>query len=462
LCRRGKKELKLVADHAFWFATALLPDGWVKGVRATVEDGRFSYIAQADRQPEDQVHAVAIAGLCNVHCHAFQRGMSGLAERAGPNNDDFWSWREVMYRFLDRMTPDDVKVIATLAYAEMLESGYTHVGEFHYVHNAPDGRAYADPAEMAVQIAAAANESGIGLTLLPVFYAHADFDGAPPKATQRRFITNLESFARLFDAITAMAPAECKVGIAPHSLRAVTPSELAAILSLCPSGPVHMHAAEQVKEVSDSIAYLGARPVEWLLANADVNSRWCLVHATHLTDKECDDLAHSGAVAALCPVTEANLGDGIFNAKRYLDAGGRFGTGTDSNILIDAASELRALEYSQRIQHLSRNVLARSDCASVGGRLFRAADVGGRQALHQANGMTVGAHADFITFDTAHPALVGRSDDAVLDSWIFAGGPQVIDGVWHRGRQQVVRGRHVRRDAIRTAYAKTISKLLTA
>jgi len=451
-----------VRKSSFWFETALLQQGWSHGVRATVEAGRFTSLAPGAHQPDDAVHAIAIPGLCNVHSHAFQRSLAGLAEMAGPDGDDFWSWREVMYRFLDRMGPDEMEAIAAQAYAEMLEGGYVRVGEFHYLHNDADGRAYANPAEMAARIVAAATETGIGLTLLPVFYAHADFGGTPPNHGQRRFITNPDSFARLFEASVAMLSGGGNIGIAPHSLRAVTAAELATILPLCPDGPVHIHAAEQVKEVDASLAFYGARPVEWLLANTDVDARWCLVHATHLTNAECDRLAASGAVAGLCPVTEANLGDGIFPAVRYLHAGGCFGTGTDSNILIDPASELRALEYSQRLRHMGRNLLASDDSASVGARLFRAAQAGGAQALGQAPSMMVGASADFLTLDAAHPALMARSGDLLLDSWIFAAGAAAIDGVWCRGRQLVSGGRHVHRDAIRARYRRAVEGLLSA
>ena len=451
---------------AYWFGTALLPAGWTEGVRAVVVDGCLASIGTSDRQPGDDVHAIAIPGLNNVHSHAFQRGMAGLAEIAGPDGDDFWSWREVMYRFLGRMDPDAVEAIAALAYAEMLEAGYTRVGEFHYLHNAPDGGRYADPAEMVARIVAAAQTTGIGLTLLPVFYAHAGFGGTPPDHGQRRFITDIDGFAKLFEASTALLRGDANIGLAPHSLRAVTPAELAAILPLCPAGPIHIHAAEQVGEVAASLACHGARPVEWLLANAGVDRRWCLVHAVHLTDAECDALAASGAVAGLCPVTEANLGDGVFPARRYLAAGGAIATGTDSNIMIDPAAELRMLEYGQRLRHLGRNMLGAPGRPSIGGRLFGAADAGGAQALGltpgRVAGMTVGASADFVTLDAGHPALVERAGDRLLDAWIFAAGPAAIAGVWRRGERVVTAGRHHRRDAIRARYARAMAALLAS
>ncbi|RYE01339.1 MAG: formimidoylglutamate deiminase, partial [Sphingomonadales bacterium] len=302
-----------------WFESALLASGWAEHVRIGISGGTVQSIELGvAAQSSDERHGVALPGLCNVHSHGFQRGMAGLSERRGRPDDDFWSWREVMYRFLDRLTPDDIAAITAQAYVEMLESGFTRVGEFHYLHNDADGRRYSDPAETAGAIVAAAETSGIGLTLLPVFYAHGDFGGAPPAPGQRRFLSGVDDFARLVEASRAKLPADGVLGIAPHSLRAVTPEELRAILPLAGAGPVHIHAAEQTREVEACIAWSGARPVAWLLDHAGVDPRWCLIHATHLSDTECDRLAASGAVAGLCPVTEANLGDGIFPAVRYL------------------------------------------------------------------------------------------------------------------------------------------------
>jgi len=413
--------------------------------------------------PGDETAAIGVPGLCNVHSHAFQRGMAGLAERRGPADDDFWTWREVMYRFLAVLDPDDVQAIAALAYAEMLESGFIRVGEFHYLHNDPQGRPYADPAEMAVRIAAAAGATGIGLTLLPVFYAHADFGGAPPKAGQRRFVTDPDGFARLVEAsraaVTGLAGAV--VGVAPHSLRAVTPEELREVTTLSPQGPIHIHAAEQTGEVDASLAWSGRRPVEWLLGNAGVDRRWCLIHATHPTDAECDALAMSGAVAGLCPITEANLGDGVFPAGRYLAAAGAMAVGTDSNILIDAAAELRALEYAQRLALRSRNILAGGEGHSVGAALFAAAQAGGARAMaSDGRGIAVGAPADFVALGADHPSLIGRAGDDLLDGWIFAAGREAVSGVWRAGRKVVADGRHVDRARILRDYRRVLEKVL--
>lgn len=448
----------------FWSATALLPTGWAQNVRFTLAGGLIASVeTDCAAHADDEAHRITLPGLANVHSHAFQRGMAGLAEHRGGNSDDnFWSWREVMYRFLDRLTPDDMEAIAAMAYAEMLETGYTHVGEFHYLHNDVDGRAYGDPAEMAARIAAAAGATGIGLTLLPVFYAHSNFGGAAPNHGQRRFIHDLDSFARLIEACRGLIADGDQLGIAPHSLRAVTPDELAALISLHGEGPIHIHAAEQQKEVLDSLSFSGQRPVEWLLEHAGLNPRWCLIHATHLTAGECDALAASGAVAGLCPVTEANLGDGIFPARRFLEAGGRIATGTDSNILIDPAQELRALEYSQRLAHQARNVLASEAQPSVARHLFDATLAGGAQAMAIAPGLAVGHAADFVTLSAAHPALHGRSGDQLLDNWIFAARHACIDSVWKRGRQLVAGGRHRDSAAIIARYLKVVDRIMAA
>jgi formimidoylglutamate deiminase len=447
----------------FFFDQALLPSGWTRNVRLTVQEGVISAVdAGASPRAGDVRAALALPGLCNLHSHAFQRGMAGLAETRGPVGDTFWTWREVMYRFLDRLDPEMVEAITALAFAEMLEGGFTRVGEFHYLHQTPDGSPYADPAELTARIAAAADDTGIGLSFLPVFYAHADFGGAPPKPGQRRFIHDLDGFARLLEATRAMAGhfPDATVGVAPHSLRAVTPEELAALTAMGAGGPMHIHAAEQDKEVADCVAALGARPVEWLLANAGIDERWCLVHATQMTTAETLGLAARGAVAGLCPITEANLGDGIFPSLAYLEAGGRFGLGTDSNIQIDAAAELRSLEYAQRLALKGRNVLADEPGASTGISLFQKALAGGGQALGVSAGFAVGAPADFFTLDADHPTLAARTGETIVDSWMFAAGRDAIDGVWRRGRQVVANGCHLNRAAIVQRYTAALRRLL--
>jgi formimidoylglutamate deiminase len=452
--------------ESLWFETALLPGGWAASVRIAHDGGLIVGVETgAAARPGDERGAVAVPGLCNVHSHAFQRGMAGLAETRGPDGDDFWTWRTAMYRFVDRLGPDDVEAIAALAYAEMLESGFTRVGEFHYLHHGLDGRPYADPAELAGRVAAASRATGIALTLLPVFYAQSGFGGAPPKAGQRRFISTPESFARLVEAsrLAVRDLPDAVVGVAPHSLRAVTPDQLALIAPMAAGAPIHIHIAEQAREVEDCLAWCGRRPVEWLFDHAAVDARWCLVHATHLSESETDRLAASGAVAGLCPITEANLGDGVFPAPRFLAAGGRFGVGSDSNVLIDAAEELRTLEYGQRLTRRGRNVLASPERVSVGGALFAGALTGGARALGVApTGLAPGACADIVGLDADHPSLGGRRGDALLDGWIFAARGGAVADVWRRGRKVVEAGRHVRKDVIAENYRRVLSKLLAA
>ena len=441
-------------------AAALTPEGWRADARLTVEGGTIVAIETgAARQPDDEGCAILVPALSNLHSHAFQRGMAGLAERRGDQADTFWTWRETMYRFALAMSPDDVEAVAAELYVEMLEAGFAAVGEFHYLHNAPDGAPYAAPAEMAARIVAAAQATGIGLTLLPVFYAHATFDGAPPKPEQRRFITDVDGFARLLDDGRALMKEVGPVGVAPHSLRAATPAEIAAVVALAGDGPIHTHAAEQVKEVDDCLAWSGARPVEWLLDHVHVDARWCLVHATHMTDDETRRLARSGAVAGLCPITEASLGDGIFNAPLYLSEGGAFGVGSDSNVEIGVAAELKQLEYAQRLRDRARNVCARS-AGSTGRALYERALAGGAQALGRRSGaLKVGAAADLVSLRAGHPTLAGRSGDAILDAWIFAVGNPLVDCVWSGGRKVVADGRHFGRAPIAARYAAAMRRL---
>jgi len=441
-------------DQQLWFAQALLENGWARGVRLTLADGAVARVETGvDRAgPGDEAHAVCVPGLPNLHSHAFQRGMAGLAETRGPASDSFWTWREIMYRFVERLDPDGFEAVAAMAYAEMLESGFTRVGEFHYLHHDKDGAPYADRGEMAARLAAACGTTGMGLTLLPVFYAHSGFGGQAAKPGQRRFLHDLDGYTRLLDASRrAVAPlGDAVVGVAPHSLRAVTAEQLARVAQH--PGPVHIHIAEQTREVEDCLAWSGRRPVEWLLDNADVDARWCLVHATHMTQAETRALARSGAVAGLCPITEANLGDGLFPAVEF---DGPFGVGSDSNVLIDAAEELRVLEYGQRLTRRARNVLAPREGSATGAALYRGALAGGAQALG------IGAAADFVSLDAAHPSLLGREGDALLDGWIFAARGGAVDCVWRRGRKVVERGRHVARARIAARYGEALTLLLS-
>jgi formiminoglutamate deiminase len=447
---------------------ALLDHGWASGVRFILRQGRISAIESGvAAQAGDERHACVVPGLGNLHSHAFQRGMAGLAEQRGDTDDSFWTWREVMYRFLDRMTPDDLHAVAAMAYLEMLENGFTRVGEFHYLHHDPEGRAYTDPAEMCAAIARAAGEVGLGLTLLPVFYAHSGFGAQPPSAGQRRFIHDLDGFARLLEGARSAVGAldDAVVGLAPHSLRAVSPEQLAALETMVPDAPIHIHIAEQVREVEDCLAWSGQRPVEWLLDHAEVGPRWCLVHATHMTEDETRRLARSGAVAGLCPITEANLGDGLFRARAFLAEGGRWGVGSDSNVLIDGTEELRLLEYGQRLQHRGRNIVASSEMRSTGETLWRQAVQGGAQALGVKEGgvkagLSIGLPFDAVALDLDHPSLAARGSDRLLDGLLIAAGRSGVDCVWRFGAQVVSGGRHRARDMVVRRYRDRLGRLI--
>jgi formiminoglutamate deiminase len=362
-----------------------------------------------------------------------------------------------MYRFALIMRPEEVEAVAAQLYVEMLEAGFGAVAEFHYLHNQPDGSRYDAPAELASRIVAAADEAGIGLTLLPVFYAHSTFGGAPLRLEQRRFLSDLDSFSTLLEDSRALAPGV--VGVAPHSLRAVAPAELDALVAMAGSSPIHIHVAEQIKEVEDCLAWSGARPLRWLLDHAPVDSRWCLVHATHIDEAETQALANAGAVAGLCPITEANLGDGVFPAAAYLASEGSFGIGSDSNIEIGVAAELRQLEYAQRLNARSRNVIAPLG-GSCGRALFEAAAAGGARALQRDSGtLAAGASADILSLKAESPHLVGREGDAWLDAWIFCAAARAVDCVWSSGRKVVSEGRHVARERIEARFRTTMLAL---
>ncbi|EJL24212.1 formimidoylglutamate deiminase [Novosphingobium sp. AP12] len=452
-----------VTRKVLFFQHLLLPHGWARDVRVALSGGRISAVEMnVEPSNSDERHACGLPGMPNLHSHAFQRGMAGLAERRGPSNDSFWTWREIMYRFVDRMTPDDVSAIAALAYIEMLESGFTRVGEFHYLHHDRGGLHFADIGEMSGALMAAASASGIGMTLLPVLYSHSGFGGQPPQLAQARFILDVDGYARLLDSADGHARSlpDAVVGAAPHSLRAVSREQLRDLEALVKGRPIHIHIAEQVKEVDDCLTWSGQRPVEWLLDHAEVDARWCLIHATHMTDAETRALAHSGAVAGLCPITEANLGDGLFPVETFLDAGGRYGVGSDSNVLIDCAEELRLLEYGQRLTRRARNVMARGAGRSTGGDLYAGALAGGAAALGIGGGIAVGLPADIVSLDLDHPALAHRQGDAITDSFVFGAGRSAIDCVWRHGAKLVSDGRHRIRDQAIRDYHRVLERLI--
>lgn len=449
--------------HTLLFDHALLPGGWARNVRVDVDGGLIQAVAvDQGADGAERVAGIALPGMPNLHSHTFQRGMAGLTETRGPGADSFWTWRQVMYAFLGKLSPDDIEAIAAYAMMEMLEGGFSGVAEFHYLHHDPDGQPYADPAELSGRIVAAAAETGIGLTLLPVLYAHGGFGAAPANEGQRRFVNDLAGYQRLIEGARRAAARldGAVVGIAPHSLRAVAPEELGELLAASPRGPIHIHVAEQVKEVEDCLAWSGERPVEWLMNHAPVNHRWCLVHATHMTREETQRAARSGAVAGLCPITEANVGDGIFEGVEFLAAGGWYGVGSDSNVGISAPAELRQFEYSLRLRHRARNVVARREGDSTGRALYEAALAGGTRALGRPMGaIEIGRRADFVVLDPSHPDLAALSGDRWLDAYVFIADKGAIDRVIVGGRQLVTGGRHGKREEITERYKTTLARI---
>lgn len=446
-----------------WAAQALTDKGWIENVRLTIDGSGKIGSVRPDQPPEGHQVGILLPAPVNAHSHAFQRAMAGLTEGRGPHaSDSFWTWRQLMFRFLDRLTPDHVEAIAAYVQMEMLEAGYATNVEFHYLHHGPGGQAYTSLAEMSERIVAAAAQTGIGLTLLPVLYQQGGCDGRPLGDGQIRFGNDLDRFARLFEqAKTAIShlPADACIGVAPHSLRAVRNETLESIACLAEAGPVHMHLAEQVAEVKEAEAAFGKRPVEWLLDHVDVDGKWCLIHCTQMQPHETIGLAQTGAVAGLCPITESNLGDGIFDGVRWFDEGGRIAIGSDSNIRISLSEELRTLDYSQRLRDRSRAALA-TPKKSTGRRLFDAISSGGAQAASRDTGrIAPGAWADLVALDHTAVNLAGRRDDHVLDSFVFAGDDRLVTDVWSAGRHRVRDGHHVDRSVIVKRYLQVMTAL---
>lgn len=448
--------------------TALLPDGWANDVRVELAGGRIVGISPGinpGAAPQGQVVDCLLPAMVNLHSHAFQRAMAGLTEYRSAGQDSFWTWRTLMYRFLDRLSPEDVQAIAAMVMLEMAEAGFAAVAEFHYLHHAPGGQTYADLAEMSARIAAAAAETGLGLTHLPVLYERGGCDGRVLTAGQLRFGNTPDRFARLWEgAAKALAhlPADTVLGVAPHSLRAASPEGIAAAAKLNPGAPVHIHVAEQVAEVTEVLGATGARPVEWLIGNTDLSPRWCLIHATQMEPFETEAMARSGAVAGLCPITEANLGDGIFDGMRYRAAQGAFGIGSDSNLRISLSEELRLLEYSQRLAGKGRAMLA-EEGRSTGRVLYEEACKGGALAAGRAAGaIRVGDWADLMALDCTGPDLETRQGDRILDTFLFAGDDRMVAELWSAGRHIVTGGRHAGRAGIITRYRAAMARLREA
>jgi formimidoylglutamate deiminase len=441
---------------------ALLPTGWARDVLLRWDaTGVLTQVTPNAPPPAGTASASGplVPGLPNLHSHAFQRAFAGLSEYRGSADDSFWTWRDLMYRFALAISPDQLEDIATHLYIEMLQAGYTAVCEFHYLHHDPAGHAFADPAEMSMRLVNAAQRAGIGLTLLPVLYQHAGFGGQPARADQRRFVNSVEG---LLEIVARVRASGTRVGVAPHSLRAVGPDALRQLVAGIDAGaPVHIHIAEQQPEVDDCVAWSGARPVQWLLDNAPVDERWCLVHATHMTAIESQRLAARGAVAGLCPSTEANLGDGVFDARSYLAANGRWGIGSDSHASVSVVDELRLLEYSQRLTQQRRNVFGSAARPDVAERLWLDAADGGARASGRAVGrLEVGRCADFAVLDAAG-VHAGLTPQQMLANAVFAQtGQRAVRDVWVAGQARIVNGRHAQDADTQAAFVAARSQLL--
>ncbi len=446
---------------------ALLSTGWATNVRLKISaNGIIEKIeteAQCSSSDVNLGQAVLLPAPSNLHSHGFQRALAGLTEfRSGAGNDSFWTWRNLMYAFLEHLTPDHMRAINAYAQMQMLEAGYASIGEFHYVHHQVGGGQYDNIAELANAVTDAASTTGIGLTLLPVYYEQGGVDGRSLSGGQLRFKNSPDSFDQLWQGANSYcttAAKDYKLGIAPHSLRAVSPAHLTNLVETYSDGPIHIHIAEQLAEIQEIENAYGNRPVQWLMDHAEVGANWCLVHATHMDAAEIGALARSTAVAGLCPVTEANLGDGIFDALNYLSQNGRIGVGTDSNISISFAHELRLLEYSQRLHHKGRALIC-TDQRSTGRSLFEACLNGGAQAIGRKSGqIREGYLADFVTLNNTHPDLLDLQGDYLLDSWIFASGDNLVQDVISAGRYIVKDGAHVHKEKIQKSFEQTISKL---
>lgn len=446
-----------------WAEQALLPTGWARDVAVTFgTDGRIEAV-QPDAPRAGHRVGLLLPAPVNVHSHAFQRAMAGLTERRGPGGQDsFWTWRQLMFRFLEQLTPDHVEAITAFVQMEMLEAGYARHAEFHYLHHDPGGAPYDDLAEMSARIVAASAQTGMGLCLLPVHYQFGGCDGRALGLGQRRFGCDLERFRSLRDAaaehLRALAP-DATMGVAAHSLRAVAAEDLRCYAAHFPHGPIHMHLAEQTAEVAEVEAHWGARPVAWALDHMGIDTRWCLIHCTQMTPDETVRLARTGAVAGLCPITESNLGDGIFDAVRWLGAGGALALGSDSNIRISLSEEIRTLEYGQRLRDHSRAALATPD-HSTARRIYEEMLRGGARATQGKTGALAPGHwADCVALETGSVHLEGRAGDTLLDAWVFAADDSLVSDVWSAGRHVVQQGQHRDRAGITAAYRRTMATL---
>jgi formimidoylglutamate deiminase len=457
--------------NALFADQALLPSGWARNVRLAWDAAGVLTEVSTGGKPEGQLARAAgpvLPGMPNLHSHAFQRAMAGLTESRAPGGNDFWGWRKLMYRFALQLRPEELESIATQLYIEMLKCGYTSVCEFHYIHHDPHGRPYANRLELCERLIAAAGDAGIGLTLLPVLYEHSGFGKQPPLPEQRRFVTAPEDLLHMLAELHRAHPEDDRLryGVAPHSLRAVSPESLGRLVLGLSAGdagaPVHIHVAEQTGEVADSLAVLGARPVTWLLDHFEIDARWCLVHATHMRAEESERVAGSGATVGLCPSTEANLADGIFDAAGYFAAGGAWGIGSDSHVSVSVREELRWLEYAQRLLHRTRNVLASAGALHVAEHLFLQAVWGGARASgRKVVGLAVGQCADLLVLDPDGPDCSLADPSLALAAWIFGNhGNDGVRDVMVGGRWVVERGRHAGEESALRHYLRVRDALL--
>lgn len=431
---------------------ALLPQGWARDVVISVDEGDITEV-KANASGGETLAGPVLPGMANLHSHAFQRAMAGRTEMRGPGEDDFWTWRELMYRFVERVTPQQAQAIAAQLYIEMLEHGYTAVAEFHYVHH---------PAGMLMSHLEAARTTGIAITLLPSLYRWSGFGRRPLEPRQKRFLSGARVIMAQVESLRRDVSPDVRLGAAPHSLRAVDPESLKELVAALPAdAAVHIHAAEQTKEVEECKAALGKRPVEWLLSEMRLDKRWCVVHATHVSQDELKGLAASGAVAGLCPTTEGNLGDGIFPLVDYRAAGGRYGIGGDSHVSRDPAEELRLLEYFQRVSARKRNLITSETSKAVGTTLWLEAAAGGAQALGRRMGaLAPGMRADLVVLDKENSDLTGRSGDAIANAFIFSGARSLVRDVMVAGRWVVQEKRHPKAEAAASAYKQALQDLL--
>jgi formimidoylglutamate deiminase len=446
---------------------ALLPEGWARDVRIGVDGKGFitSVVGGGRPQGATVLDGPVLPGMPNLHSHAFQYALAGRLERGAGGDASFWTWRDGMYAFVDALDPDAIEAISAQAFVAMLEAGYTAVGEFHYVHHASGGKRYPKHTEMADRVMRAARIAGIGITLLPVFYESSDFGGKTPEPTQLRFVTSIDEFVALWEEIAAKYGSDSNValGAAPHSLRAVTLASLNRLQEQIgarhKSAPLHIHVSEQRKEVDDCLARLKKTPVATLLSVADKGLRWTLVHATHATPEDVDAIAAAKAVVALCPTAEANLGDGLFPAPRFLNRGGWFGIGSDSHVTLDVAEELRLLEYGQRLVERHRTVFASADIPSCGEFLYRSAASAGAFSLgRQIGSLARGYRADLVVLDPAAPCLQLRDRTQLLDGFVFTGSRVAIRDVFVGGERVVENHRHVCRDEIAERYREALTR----